>query len=108
MTILWELLTFTLTYLCHEIVSILKIYYHPPTKLREGNVFNCGSLFTGGSHVTITCDALDLTSVTSGGQDWKPVQTCSLEDPPTHQGWHLVATGYGWQVGGTQRIRTLL
>ena len=24
-----------------------------------------------------------LPVLTSGGQDWRPVQTCSLEDPPT-------------------------
>ena len=77
------------------------------------------------SHVTITHDTLDpaiqgpsvlvlpktcnLTvqgptgslSVTSGGQDWKPVQTCLLQDPP------LVLTSggywstYGWQTDGT-------
>ena len=29
--------------------------------------------------------------VTSGGHDWRPVQTCSLEDPP-HWSWYLVAT----------------
>ena len=61
----------------------------------------------GGFHLTITRDALGLTIqgcpnpspgpshflpmqgppilpsriVTSGGQDWRPVQSCSLEDP---------------------------
>ena len=33
--------------------------------------------------------------LTSGGQDWKPVQTCSLEEPPpppTNFYWHLVTT----------------
>ena len=68
-------------------------------------------LGVGGSHVTIIHDALDLTVrpfwpqshqhshppisdmslpgpgsspplVTSGGHYWRPVQTCSLEDPP--------------------------
>ena len=34
--------------------------YRPQTKLREGNVFAGICLFTGGSHVTITHDALDL------------------------------------------------
>ena len=60
-------------------------------------VFSRGCLSTGGggSKVTITYDALDLTVqgpwplcrvpssillVTSGGQDWRPVQTCPLED----------------------------
>ena len=55
----------------------------------------------GKSHVTITHDALDLTvqlptpppplyKVQSlglpctGGQDWRPVQTCSLKGPPTY------------------------
>ena len=39
-------------------------YYHPPSKLREGNVFSRASLFVGlglGVHVTITHDTLDLT-----------------------------------------------
>ena len=42
-----------------------------------------------GSHVTITYDALELTSpgpapawTTSGGHHWRPVQVCSLPDPP--------------------------
>ena len=31
--------------------------------------------------------------MTSGGHHWRPVQTCSLQDPPphTHWCWHLVA-----------------
>ena len=41
------------------------IYYSLPTKLRKGNVFSraCLSVIlpTGGSHVTITHNALDLT-----------------------------------------------
>ena len=39
-------------------------YYRPPMKLREGNVFSHVCLSTGGeggSHVTTTDDALDLT-----------------------------------------------
>ena len=38
-------------------------YYRPQTKLRKGNVFEgiVSSLGGGGSHVTITYDALDLT-----------------------------------------------
>ena len=47
-------------------------------------------LFTGGSHVTITHESLDLTIqgtpapllVTTGGHIERPVQTRSLEDPP--------------------------
>ena len=31
--------------------------------------------------------------VTSGGQDWKPVQTCSLEEPPL-----LLASGAGGSI----------
>ena len=69
-------------------------------KLRQSNVFNrvCLSVCPQGSHVTIAHDALGLTIqkgppspallwpwpllVTSGGQDQRPVQTCSLGDPP--------------------------
>ena len=76
------------------------IFYHPPTKLRGVNVFTdvCLSFCSGGSHVTITHDALDLTvhpptdmgphstgtspAVTSGGHHWRPVQTCSLQNLP--------------------------
>ena len=36
--------------------------------------------------------------VASGGQDWRPVQTCSLEGFP-HQCWHLMA-GY-WRGAGS-------
>ena len=73
----------------------------------------------GNLHVTIAHDALDLTSlytrptpsplppnmgphcteppahprlVTSDGHYWRPVQTCSLEDHPSHCYWHLVTT----------------
>ena len=80
-------------------------YYHPPTKLREDNVFShvflSVTLCSGGSHVTIAHDALGLTiqepdqtqdltvqgpalgplAVKSGGQYWIPVQTCSPEEP---------------------------
>ena len=77
-------------------------------------------LFTGGPHVTIAHDALNLTIqpsgprpldmrhgiplrpllVTSGGYRLIPIQVCSLDDPP------LVLTSgdrrtYGWQAGGT-------
>ena len=43
---------------------IQKQFYHcPPRKLRQGNVFSCVCLSTeGGSHLTITHDALDLTA----------------------------------------------
>ena len=69
-------------------------------RLREGNVFSRVCLSTGGSYMTITHNAFDLTVqgilpqtwdltvqapsplVTSGGHQWKPVQTCSLQDPP--------------------------
>ena len=68
-------------------------------RLREGNVFSRVCLSTGGSYMTITHNAFDLTVqgilpqtwdltvqapsplVTSGGHQWKPVQTCSLQDP---------------------------
>ena len=77
--------------------------------MRQGNVFqSCLSVShsinsKGGFSVTITHNALDLTVqglppnmglqwagppapyqvVTLGGQGWRPVQTCSLEDPAT-------------------------
>ena len=41
---------------------IYKHFYRPSTKFREGNVFSRLSACSGGgSHVTITHDALDLT-----------------------------------------------
>ena len=42
---------------------VTRRFYHPPTKLREGNVFSCvcPSFTDGGCHVTITHDALDIT-----------------------------------------------
>ena len=52
-----------------------RIYsYRPPTKLEEGNAFNhvCVSVHRVGSHVTIICDALNLTV------KQPPVQTCDL------------------------------
>ena len=86
---------------------ISTVYYLLPMKLREGNVFCLLTicLFTGEFHVTITHDALGLTIQGSspwscppsvqeppmpwaqsslftgtfpGGQDLRPVQTCSL------------------------------
>ena len=36
-------------------------YYHPPTKLWEGNVFSHACLSTKGPDVAITHDAVDLT-----------------------------------------------
>ena len=82
----------------------------PPTKLWEGNVFICvcpsvSQSVNGGPHVTITYDALDITVqcpapspgrfghqtwdppapvpllVTSVDHHWRPVLTCSFEDP---------------------------
>ena len=76
-------------------------------KLLEGTVFSRVYQFVHSvrSYVTITHDALDLTIqgtpglpctgthppsparppgpllVSSGGQDWRPVQICSLENP---------------------------
>ena len=48
-------------------VFVLNSFYSPPTKFREGNVFS--RVYSqgggGGSHVTITHDALDLTVKTS-------------------------------------------
>ena len=54
----------------HEEHSLLNVFeynnYRPPTKLQEGNVFTCVCLFKGrkgggGTHSTITHDALSLT-----------------------------------------------
>ena len=36
--------------------------------------------------------------VTSGGQDWKPVQTCSPEDPPDADFWWLMKHAYSRQA----------
>ena len=53
-----------------QLITVCKKYLHfycPPTKFREGNVFSrvvlsvCVFTGEGGSHVTITHDALDLT-----------------------------------------------
>ena len=100
-------------------------FYRSPTKLQEDNVFSCVFLSFcqgGGSHVTITHDALDLNVqpialppphralalllpllLTSGGQDWVLVQTCSLEDftvqPPP-----LVLKSGGWILMMGQRV----
>ena len=81
--------------------EIQNIFYHPPTKLREGNVFTGVSLFVrrmGFRLVTITHDTLEVTVqgppppdmgpvgepppplVTSGGYPLRPVQTCSLDN----------------------------
>ena len=69
-------------------------------------MFSYVCLSTGGP-----CDAFDLTVqrllpplplqtidpmehpllVTSGGQDWRPVQICSLKRQPPRWSWHLVA-----------------
>ena len=74
----------------------------PPTKLQEGNVFShvCLSVCPQGErspHVTITHYALDLSIkgppwpcplvVAPGGQDWRPVQTCSQEPHPASDIW---------------------
>ena len=92
----------------------------PPTKLREGNVFShlcpsvshsvrrgdgdgvqCGHYHyrnppphMGSLYRTPQSQSQPHSSlvVTSGGQDWRPVQACLLEDPPpTNQCWYLVA-----------------
>ena len=93
------------------------IFYRPPTNLRE-DVFTRVCLSTGqGPHVTITHDhVLDLIvqtpppptwdlriPVTSGGHHWKPVQTCSLQDPlPTSADiWRLLKQARSLAVGGT-------
>ena len=61
-------------------------FYHPPTKLREGNVFNHFHLFTGGANVSITHDTLDLTvqchpqskAPPPASDNWWPsLETCS-------------------------------
>ena len=35
-----------------------------------------------GTHCTVTPTPTAPPAVTCGGQDWRPVQTCSPEDPP--------------------------
>ena len=75
----------------------LYYFYHPQTKLQEGNVFTSICLFrssgVGMSHAS--CDRshgrvpMDIRPgdlpptlvLTSGGYDWKHVQTCSLQTP---------------------------
>ena len=92
--------------------------WHPPTKLQEGNVFICVCLSTGvpmrplpmmhwtsfytpsplrpspslprPKHETWTPPVPAPLPVTSGGNHWWPVQTCSLEDPPNLY-WQLAA-----------------
>ena len=81
----------------------------PPMKLRGSTVFS--PVCPEGFHVTIT-HALDVNPsfvhgppqlVTSGGQDWIPVQTCSLEDLTVqvqpYRCWHLVAGYIQWASG---------
>ena len=79
---------------CNETKILFAFSWHchrPPTKLREGNVFSrvCLSVIgLIGLHHTgtplSTCPLLlDMgTHWTSGGLDWRPFQTCPLEDPP--------------------------
>ena len=44
--------------------------------------------------------------VKSGGHHWRPVQTCSLEDPPVlTSGGHST---YGWQAAGMHSTGMLL
>ena len=123
---------------CYFLLKVQGIYYHPQTKLREGNVFTgvCLSFcWEGwGPHVTITHDGLgheypllwipdmgpppipDIGPthhpllLTSGGHHQRPVHTCSLEDLPLPI---LTSSGghrntYGWQVGGTHPTGMLL
>ena len=114
MTILWELLTFTLTYLCHEIASILKIYYRPPTKLREGNVFNRVRVCSQGKDPMRPSSMMHWTSQYRNHppQPWHPVtppQTWDL----TVQGPPLVVTydGQGWrpvQIYNKNRVFSLV
>ena len=92
--------------ICNLSTSIAN--YEPPTELREGNVFSCVCLSTGGSLHNTTHDALtSLYSpplvpaphpwasdmgppspgtnpllVRSGDNDCRHVQTCSPEDAP--------------------------
>ena len=76
-------------------VAFIAYFNARPRKLQKGNVFSnvclpvC--LSTGGFHVTMTNGALDFTVqpplpvqdpvpllVTSGGQNWIPVERCLL------------------------------
>ena len=47
--------------------------------------------------------------VTSGGQDWRPVQACLLEDPPPTSAdiWWLLKSVWSAQAGGTHPIGML-
>ena len=78
-------------------VHFVDSIYHPPMKLQEGDVFThlCQAVCSQGmaSHVAITRDALGhwtslysppglvLLVLAAGDQDWRPVQTCSPQDP---------------------------
>ena len=70
------------------------VYYRPPTKLREGNVFSplvshsvqrgvsCGHYLHWASlHRDVGTHYAGAPVVTSSGQDWRPLQTYSLEGP---------------------------
>ena len=58
-------------------------------KLQEGNVFRHVWLFTDGSHVTITHDALNFTIEESPGPGHPPGHGTSLyQDPPASPHGH--------------------
>ena len=92
------------------------IYCRAPTKLREGNVFS--PLVSHSVQRWVSCGHyLHLTSlyrdpppdvgthcagtpvVTSGGQDWRPVQTYSLEGPHSTDIWWLLKQVLSAKVG---------
>ena len=96
--------------------------------MREGSVFShvCPSFSHSvqGSHVTITHDASDITMqgtpnsspppdmasqtpllLTSGGQDWRPVQTYSLEDIPS---WLPSSGNWNNRYGQCKRTVSIL
>ena len=57
---------------------------------------------------TMQSDIISFLLVTSGGQDWRPIQICSLQDcpPPFHQCWHLA--GYCSTYDGLRAEHILL
>ena len=71
---------------------LFKNIYHPPTKLRKGNVFSrvCPSVIPsmGGPHVTITHDALDLIV--------QPPHIRHGDPLPRHQIWVPLASHIWW------------
>ena len=69
--------------------------YHPPTKIRECNVFTgvCLSFWSGDPHLTISDDTFDLT------KQGYPYQPCSDQTRAVGTPWPLPLSRHGsWQA----------